>query len=226
MRPSLLLAALAGLAAIFALPLRASAETQPGVVTLIEAQTRPGDFEEPEPTTPAKPLPPTSDQLRLELGAGGPGGLVSVRYSRVLSTGTRIEPGAGLAYTGILGSLLITQPLFERRSRTAHHETSFSFEVYGGYSASHLADSTRHAGAGDAFYIPDGTYHWLDLGISVQGRWRSIVLTTGLGVTKLLAGPELPGVDEEDTFWFLFPEGWLGKHGMAPALWSSIGYSF
>lgn len=221
--------ALAVVPAIATLPSLAAAEPQPAAISYVEAQTLPESFDEAEPpTTTASPAPPITHQLRFEIGVGGPGGLMGVRYSRVLSSsGTRIEPGVGLAYTGVIGSLVVTQPLFEHTSRKGAYETRTTFELYGGYSASHLADSTRHAWTGPEAFLPNGTYHWIDLGISVQGRLSHFVITAGCGVTKLVAGPAgIKSVDEDDTIWFLFPEGWIGRQRMAPALWSSLGYAF
>src|SRR5688572_26492768 len=87
---------------------------------------------------------PKSNQLRTDLAFSGPGGLIAMRYSRVLSSGTRIEPAIGVAYTGYLGSLLVTQPLTTRQRRTGGGTAySSAFEVYGGYGASVLG-GPRH----------------------------------------------------------------------------------
>jgi hypothetical protein len=212
---------------------RALCEPAPRAVALVDSgSAHDGLAATPDrgSATVNRPPPlPGHHQLRLDLGAGAPGGLMAVRYSRVLSHGTRIEPAAGLGLTGVVGSLLVTQPLADKVGHT-RGGTPFvtTFEIYGGYGASHLRDGLHHPWAGREMFIPNGTYHWIDLGISTQTRFRSFLLTSGVGMTKLLAGPEGIGGDDidEETFWWLFPEGWLGKHAMGPALWSSVGYEF
>lgn len=229
--PSPLVAAAACIvAAMTVLGSAAHAETLPAVVALIDEQTQADDtFSEPSSLPRGRASSSTDHQLRLELGVGGPGGLMAVRYSRVLATGTRIEPAFGLGYTGVVGSLLVTQPLVDKVSHTrAGTPYVATFEIYGGYSASHLRDGLHHPWVGRESFIPDGTYHWIDLGLSTQMRWRGLVLTAGLGATKLVSGPNGIGGEnlDEETFWWVFPEGWIGKQRMAPSLWSSIGHAF
>lgn len=220
-----------GLALVMAMAARAHAETLPPVIGLVDEQTHGTDFVEEDVAPPTAPLPPATErnQLRLELGIGGPGGLMAIRYSRVLPTGTRIEPAVGLGYTGVLGSLLVTHPLFEGVTHTGRGTpVGASFELYGGYRASYLNDDLHHPWTGRADFIPNGTYHWIDVGLSTQMRWRALRITAGLGATKLVSGPA--GIGGEDaaseTFWFFFPEGWFARHALAPSLWSSIGYAF
>jgi hypothetical protein len=169
-----------------------------------------------------------ANQLRLELGVGGPGGAAAVRYSRVLPTRTRIEPAIGLAYTGVLGSLLVTQPFVRSEDSWRGHVSTTTIELYAGYSVSALGDGLRHPLAGREDFLPDGIYHWLDAGISLQGTLPWFQVTGGVGFSKLLAGPDgIGGPDlDEETFWFLYGEGWIGKQRWAPALWSSIGWQF
>jgi hypothetical protein len=210
----------------------ARAETMPAVVALLDEQTNPeGMVDETPPATPKRPLPPPRgpNQLRLELGVGAPAGLVGLRYSRVLPTRTRIEPGLGLGYTGMLASLLVTQPLLAGTTRTdGGTPVGVTLELYAGYSASRRSDAGDHPWTGPEQFIPRGTYHWIDAGASTQMRWRQLVFTTGLGITKLVAGPDGigGGVAAEETFWFVFPEGWFAKYAIAPTLWSSVGIVF
>jgi len=212
----------------------ARAETLPAVVGFLDEQgNRDDPFIDDEPELPAaqtaKRPPPGDHQLRLELGVGGPGGLMAVRYSRVLSTGTRIEPAVGLGYTGVVGSLLVAHPFYERvRQRWGGSPIGATLEIYAGYSASRLTDGLDHPWTGRDEFLPHGTYHWIDVGLSTQASWRNLRWTTGVGVTKLVSGPAEIGGEglDEETFWFAFPEGWIGKHGIAPALWSSVGYAF
>jgi hypothetical protein len=213
----------------------ASAEPMPAVVALLDEQTTGDGFVDAPPSASAStlaplPAPRGPNQLRLELGVGAPAGLVAVRYSRVLPTGTRIEPGLGLGYTGMLASLMVTQALIAGTTRTdSGQPVGATFELYGGYSASRRSDAADHAWTGPEQFIPRGTYHWIDVGISTQLRWRQLVFTTGLGVTKLVAGPaDIGGASnaDDETFWFFFPEGWFGKYAIAPSIWTSVGVVF
>jgi hypothetical protein len=217
-------------ACTMALASRGHAETLPPAVALVDEQTG-GELVEDGPQAPKEPLPPATErnQLRLELGIGGPSGMIAVRYSRVLATRTRIEPAVGLGYTGVLGSLLVTHPLFEAVVHTKRGTaTGITFELYGGYSASHKTDALEHPWTGRPQLIPNGTYHWIDFGLSTQVRWRALRMTAGGGVTKLLDGPAGIGGDnhEHETFWYFFPEGWFSRKQLAPAFWSSIGFAF
>lgn len=226
--------AILGVSMAASAPQRADAEPMPPVVGLLDEQGNRGDtFVEDEDVVPAEqPIAPpraARNELRLELGVGGPAGLMAVRYSRVLSGGTRIEPAVGLGYTGVVGSLMVTQPLVERvRYKPGGTPLIATFEIYGGYSASVLTEDLRHGSVGREAFVPDGTYHWIDIGLSTQARWGSLRVTTGLGVTKLLTGPAGIGgdLDDEDISWLASPEGWVGKLGIAPSLWSSVGLSF
>lgn len=229
MRPVSLLCACS-----LALPSLARGEPVPAAVALLDQQTDARDFVERDaPPAIKKPDLHADDrnQLRLELGMGGPAGLMAVRYSRVLSTRTRIEPGVGLAYTGAIGSLLVAQPLAERVSYTkGGTPTSATFELYVGYGASHASDALEHPWAGSKTAIPAGTYHWIDIGISTQFRYKALTLTGGIGATKLVSGPDGIGGtgedEDEELLWPFFPEGWFEHAGMAPALWSSVGWTF
>jgi hypothetical protein len=193
-----------------------------------QAGAQPADAgSSPAATTVPRALGP--NQLRLETGLGAPAGVVALRYSRVLPTQTRVEPGAGIGYTGMLASILVTQPVFERATHAWNGAlVDASLELYAGYSVSRQSRATDHAWSASEMVIPDGTYHWLDAGVSVQVRWRQIVFTTGGGVTKLLAGPRgIGGPDvDEDTIWFFVPEGWFAQARLAPALWTSLGIVF
>jgi hypothetical protein len=104
-----------------------------------------------------------------------------------------------------------------------------ALELYGGYSASYLRDEFRHRLSGPPQSIPNGAYHWLDVGISSQARWRSFVWTVGGGITKLVASPAGGPADDDhsaDALWIFSPEGWFSEVGLAPTLWSSVGMSF
>src|SRR5262245_19050498 len=88
---------------------------------------------------------PKPNQVRLDAAFSGPGGMMALRYSRALSTGLRIEPAGGLAHTGILTSLLVTQPLTsgDRRTNGGTPYTT-ALEVYGGYGVSVLREGLHH----------------------------------------------------------------------------------
>lgn len=222
---------LATLAAILAATLAtraASAEPLPAMVSLLDepGTTDPGDEDITPPSRVRVADVTPRNQLRLELGIAGPGGLMALRYSRVLSTDTRIEPAVGIGYTGMLGSLLVTQPFFQRIRRWPDHAPMFSsLEVYLGYSVTHRSVES----ADPAPSIPNGTYHWIDFGLSVQNRWHGVVFMMGGGVSKLMSAPAgLGGAPDEqnDDLSFPLPEEWLARKGYAPSLWSSIGYAF
>lgn len=228
-------------AAIIASTCAARADSLPPVVGLLDQQGNSGDgFIEDETEETAEAArrdgrasdPAPLNQLRLDLGIGGPGGLMALRYSRVLSTKTRIEPGLGLGYTGVIGSLMITQPFYERVRRPKGHAPMFSsLGAYLGYSASLRSASLEHPWVGNEAVIPNGAYHWIDFGLSVQTRWHNVLLTVGAGVTKLVAAPDGVGGpmetdDDEDFLWWIAPEGWFANPGIAPSLWSSVGYAF
>ena len=178
-------------------------------------------------TAAAEPIQ-HSNQLRAELGMGGPAGVMALRYSRVLPTGMRIEPALGLAYTGVIGSMLITQP-FARWDKTTKGGTPYTteLEVYGGYSMSMMRDGTHHPWTGREDFIPNGNYHWVDFGLSNQTKFKSWVLTMGAGASILLSAPmALFEPHEDDHLWFIFPDGWMSKQRWVPTLWSSVGYAF
>ncbi|HEY5925612.1 MAG TPA: hypothetical protein VIV11_28195 [Kofleriaceae bacterium] len=167
------------------------------------------------------------NQLRADLAFSGPGGIMAVRYSRVLPSGTRIEPAFGLAYTGVIGSVLVTQPFtsWDRRTQAGTLITT-TLEVYGGYGASWMG-GRRHPWAGRESFIDDGVYHWADFGLSMQGSIRDWLITAGSGASVLVSAPMSFGEDrEDDHLWFLFPEGWMAKQRWVPTLWTSIGYAF
>jgi hypothetical protein len=169
-----------------------------------------------------------NNQIRADLAVGGPGGMMALRYSRVLPTGTRIEPAFGLAYTGLIGSVLVTQPFTTREwSTPSGTKYSTKFEVYGGYGMSALRDGLHHPWAGDADRVPNGNYHWADFGLSMQTKWRSLLITAGSGASILVSSPKFEEMeDDDDWLWFFFPEGWMREQRWVPTLWSSIGWEF
>jgi hypothetical protein len=92
-----------------AVSIRAHAEPPPGVISAVDEQTNTSYFwDEDEAARDARTPQPAEvqdrNQVHLALGVGGPTGLVGLRYSRVVTeVGTRIEPGIGLGYTGVVG---------------------------------------------------------------------------------------------------------------------------
>ena len=172
---------------------------------------------------------PKPNQLRADVAFSGPGGMMALRYSRMLSTGMRIEPAVGLAYTGLLISALVAQPItsWDRRTSGGTAYTT-ALELYGGYGASVLRDGLHHPWAGSPNHIPDGTYHWVDFGLSTMTRLRSWVFGMGTGASILVKAPDSLGAEmrEDDYLWPLFPEGWMTKQHWVPTLWTSMGYEF
>ena len=155
------------------------------------------------------------EHIRLEGGVAAPAGAVALRYSRQLwEGGASLEPGLGLGYTGTVLSLLASHPLFGAASSEGSGLTS----LYAGMAMGVLGEGTRHPWASSAGHLPDGAYHWLDIGISQHASMGQLHVVAGVGVSVLLDEVDVEGED----LIAVVPEWWINE-GWAPSLWVGIG---
>src|SRR5512147_3349322 len=110
--------------------------------------------------------------VRLELGVASPTGAVGARYS--LSPGLRgdtsVAIGVGLAYTGLGVSAALEQPLLWLDTNQGPSHTRSRLLAYGGYSAGLLERGLHHPLAADRDnrFLPDGSYHFIDVGVMIE----------------------------------------------------------
>ena len=161
--------------------------------------------------------------LRTEFGVASPAGVLGVRASfTIAGNDTRLEPGVGMGLTGTIVSLIASTRI---REVTLSDSPSVggSLRIYAGYGVG------IHSGQGGVFasrYLRQGSYHWLESGIAVEGEVGRLVLSTGAGLSILASQPRFPadGVSTEDLY-PIFPEWWV-RNGWAPHLWFGVGMRF
>ena len=179
-----------------------------------------------EPLTEEKPL---HNQLRGDFAFSGPGGMIALRYSRVLDSGLRIEPAIGIGQSGYFGSAIVTMPFYVKNKVTKSGlPYRAQLEVYAGYGASYYSADHEHPWSGNPNFFPVGVYHWVDFGISQTTTVKGWIVGMGGGASILVHSPmsATDEMHEDEDLWWVFPEGWMRKQHWVPTLWTTIGREF